>query len=98
MSDVEELELEPGETVESRIPSCLAVLKRPAITEKDRHYVKKMLALGESVKKKQQGRKRSIILTKYRMASESDLIDVKDSPDKPNKPTTRKTKAVGSRK
>ena len=48
MSDVEELELEPGETVESRISSCLAVLKRPAITEKDRRYVRKKLALAAS--------------------------------------------------
>ena len=36
MSDMEELELEPGETVDGRIASCQAVLKRPAITEKDR--------------------------------------------------------------
>ena len=57
-----------------------------------------MLALAESVKKKQQGRKMSSILTKYRIAPESDVIDVKESPDKPYKPTTRKTKAVGSSK
>ena len=56
-----------------------------------------MLALAESVKK-QQGRKMPSILTKYGMASESDVIEVKESPDKPNKPTTRKTKAVGSLK
>ena len=40
----------------------------------------------------------SSILTKYGMASESEVIEVKESPDKPNKPTTRKTKAVGSPK
>ena len=63
MSDVKELELEPGETMESRISSCLAILKRPAIMEKNRRYVEKMLALAESVKKKQQGCKMSSILT-----------------------------------
>ena len=61
MSDAEELDLEPGETVDSRIASCLAVLKRPAITEKDRRYVKKMLTLAQSVKKKQQGHMMSSI-------------------------------------
>ena len=32
------------------------------------------------------------------MASESDVVEVNESPDKPNKPTTRKTKAVGTPK
>ena len=37
--DGEELDLEPGETVDSSIMSCLAVLKQPAKTEKDRCYL-----------------------------------------------------------
>ena len=57
-----------------------------------------MLTLAQSVKKKQQGHMMSSILTKYGVASESDVIQVNESPDKPNKPTTRKTKAVGSLK
>ena len=40
----------------------------------------------------------SSILTKYGMASESHVIEVKESPNKANKPTTCKTKAVGSQK
>ena len=99
MSDVEELDLVPGETVDSCIASCLFRLKQPAITEKDRRYVQKMLTLAQSVKKKQPGRKMSSILTKYRVASESEVIEVKESPDKsPNKPSTCNTKAVDSPK
>ena len=35
MSDVNDVELEPGETQEAQIASCHAVLKRPNITDKD---------------------------------------------------------------
>ena len=51
MSDIEELELEPGETVDGCIASCQAVLKRPAITEKDRRYVQQMLNKAIAIKK-----------------------------------------------
>ena len=56
MSDIEELELEPGETADGCITSCQAVLKRPAITEKDRRYVQQMLNKAIAIKKKKQGR------------------------------------------
>ena len=96
MSDVDELELEPGETVEGRIASCQAVLKRPAITDKDKRYVQQMLNKAIAIKKKKQGRTMSSILTKYGVPTESEeIIDVDGSPQQPaTKPTTRKKKAA----
>ena len=52
MSDLDELESEPGETVDGRIASCQAVLKRPAITDKDKRYVQEMLNKAIAIKKK----------------------------------------------
>ena len=96
MSDVDELELEPGETVDGRIASCQAVLKRPAITDKDKRYVQEMLTKAIAIKKKKQGRSMSSILTKYGVPTESEMIiNVDGSPQQPaTKPTTRKKKAA----
>ena len=90
MSDIEELELEPGETVDGRIVSCQAVLKRPAITEKDRRYVQQMLNKAIAIKKKKQGRTMSSLLSKYDVPPEAEeVIEVDGSPDKPDKPATK---------
>ena len=90
MSDIEELELEPRETVDVRIACCQAVLKRPDITEKDRRYVQQMLNKAIAIKKKKQGRTISSLLSKYGVPPEAEeVIEVDGSPDEPDKPATK---------
>ena len=68
ISDVDEVELEQGETLEARISSCRAVLQRPKLTDHDRGVVQRMLMAAQACKQKKQGRAMSSLLTKYGVA------------------------------
>ena len=91
MSDVDEVELEPGETLEARISSCRAILQRPKLTDNDRGVLQRMLTAAQACQQKKQGRAMSSLLTKYGVAPPSDVIEVDESPAKEEK-ATRKSK------
>ena len=91
MSDVDEVELEPGETLEARISSCRTVLQRPKLTDNDRGVLQRMLTAAQACQQKKQGRAMSSLLTKYGVAPPSDVIEVDESPAKEEK-ATRKSK------
>ena len=55
MSDVEQAQLEPGETLEARIGSCRAMLSRSTLTNHDCWVVQKMLTSAQVLKQKKEG-------------------------------------------
>ena len=89
MSDVDEVELKPGETLEARISSCRAVLQRSELTDHDRGILQRMLTAAQACKPKKQGRAMSSLLTKYGVAPLSDVIEVDESPAKEEKATRK---------
>ena len=82
MSDVDEVDLEPGETLEARISSCRAVLQRPKLTDHDSGVLQRMLTAAQACKPKKQGRAMSSLLTKYGIAPPSDVTEEDESPAK----------------
>ena len=93
MSDVDEVELQPGELLEARISSCRAVLQRPKLTDHVRGVVQRMLMAAQACKQKKQGRAMSSLLTKYSVATPSDVIEVEESPAKQETKATHKSKS-----
>lgn len=93
MSERDDVELDPGETLDARIASCLAVLKRPGLTAKDRKTVQKMLTCAQARKQKEEGRTMSSIMTKYGVPQPSEIVDIEDSPT-----TGKKSKKTASPK
>ena len=89
MSDVDEVELKPGETLEVRISSCHAILQRPKLTDHDRGILQRMLTAAQACKPKKQGRAMSSLSIKYGVASPSDVIEVDESPAKEKKATRK---------
>ena len=92
MSDVDEVELEPGETLEAKISSRCAVLQRPKLTNHDRGVLQRMLTAAQDCKQKKQGRAMSSLLTKYGVAPPSDVIEVDESLAKQETKATRKSR------
>ena len=92
MTDINEVELEQGETFEARISSCRANLQRPKLTDHARGVLQRMLTAAQACKQKKQGRAMSSLLTKYGVAPPSDVIEVDESPAKEETKATRKSR------
>ena len=90
MSDVDEVELEPGETLEARISSCRAVLQRPKLTDHDRGVLQRMLTATQACKQKKQEKAKEEKATR-----KSKSRDPEKSPKQNKKARTVTTPAKG---